>query len=427
MSHLAGSASVMEALPSWRDQEPLGKRQAIALPLMGAALGTLGLATLGAQRGWEPFATWYFPFAWYSLLACSEGVHARMTGRFHLLESPSLALATLAWSVPFWLGFELLNFRMTNWYYVFVPDDALWRWVGIVLSFATVLPSILMSERAVAGLGLFARMRSRTFEIPRWLPGTLQGTALAMIALALFWPRFFYPLIWGSLALFLDPLVYRRTPTRSLLGALATGRPALPARLVAGGLGIGVLWELLNAGARARWIYTVPGLETFKLWEMPLPGFLGFPVLALDGWAAWQALAMTGLAFAPRRERELDYSDDTSVPGRGARRPTRTLRLGAVAVAVLFSALVLRGMEQFTISSSKPRMAAIAGEAQRATPSRGIRSVLARRCTARRRSARHRRSTGAGNRLGGPRAALRASRHRDRARTRAGYDAHLHA
>ena len=30
-----------------------------------------------------------------------------------------------------------------------------------------------------------------------------------------------------------------------------------------------LLWELLNSVARAQWIYTVPGLEGAKLFEMP--------------------------------------------------------------------------------------------------------------------------------------------------------------
>jgi hypothetical protein len=45
------------------------------------------------------------------------------------------------------------------------------------------------------------------------------------------------------------------------------------------------VWELLNFWARTKWIYTVPGFEDWKLFEMPLAGFGGFPPLALSAFA----------------------------------------------------------------------------------------------------------------------------------------------
>ena len=48
-----------------------------------------------------------------------------------------------------------------------------------------------------------------------------------------------------------------------------------------GGAAIGFIWELLNINARAKWIYTVPFLEDARFFEMPLPGFFGFPPFAV--------------------------------------------------------------------------------------------------------------------------------------------------
>jgi hypothetical protein len=44
----------------------------------------------------------------------------------------------------------------------------------------------------------------------------------------------------------------------------------------------GVLWEFWNYWSRAKWHYTVPILERFKVFEMPVPGYLGFPAFALE-------------------------------------------------------------------------------------------------------------------------------------------------
>ncbi|MGH7573432.1 MAG: DUF4332 domain-containing protein, partial [Gemmatimonadota bacterium] len=174
---------------------------------------------------------------------------------------------------------------------------------------------------------------------------TIQATGVAGALLALAWPRLFFPLVWGSFTLIVDPWVYRRSPERSLLGDLERGRPGRILRLLLGGLAIGFLWELYNLQARGKWIYTVPGLEDLKLFEMPLLGFLGFPVFALDGFAAWQALVLTGAAV-PARD--------------GVGRAPRFARVAVAGAAIVFSALVLRGMERATISSTTPRLAGIA-------------------------------------------------------------------
>jgi hypothetical protein len=52
--------------------------------------------------------------------------------------------------------------------------------------------------------------------------------------------------------------------------------------LLASGLLCGVLWEFWNFWAGAKWHYTVPILEHLKIFEMPLPGYFGFPPFAVE-------------------------------------------------------------------------------------------------------------------------------------------------
>ncbi|MGH7550723.1 MAG: DUF4332 domain-containing protein [Gemmatimonadota bacterium] len=296
--------------------------------------------------GVEPFATWYYPFAWYSTLLVVDAAVARRGGRFFFLDRPAFLVSLLAWSVPFWLLFELVNFRVQNWYYVFVPDGAIARWMGIALSYATVLPAILGAERLLAVHGIARGSRIDPLRLTPRLLCAIQATGVAGALLALAWPRFFFPLVWGSFTLIVDPWVYRRAPERSLLGDLERGRPGRILRLLLGGLAIGFVWELYNLEARGKWIYTVPGLEDLKLFEMPLLGFLGFPVFALDGFAAWQALVLAGVA----------------VPKKGRMRPAPAISRAAVfGAAIAFSALVVGAMGRATVSSTTPRLAGIAG------------------------------------------------------------------
>jgi hypothetical protein len=52
--------------------------------------------------------------------------------------------------------------------------------------------------------------------------------------------------------------------------------------LVLSGFLCGNQLEFWNYWSRAKWHYTVPVLEGVKLFEMPLPGYLGFPAFALE-------------------------------------------------------------------------------------------------------------------------------------------------
>lgn len=298
------------------------------------------------RAGTEPFATWYYPLAWFPTLLMLDAVAAlRGGGRLFFVTRPNAILSMLAWSVPFWLFFELLNFRLENWYYVFVPDDPVARWAGIGLSFATVLPAIFLAERALGGSQDSSHAQpSRVLKPSRLYAIQLIG-AVALLA-PLVWPTFLFPLVWAGGLLLVDPWVYRRDPKRSLLADLERRQPGRALRLLVGGMMIGLLWELYNVSARGKWIYTVPGLEELKLFEMPLLGFFGFSVFALEGFAVYQGLVVIGLA----------------APDRGHTKPTSHIIVGLAAIlAIAFSALVLLGMERHTISSMTPRLADFQG------------------------------------------------------------------
>jgi hypothetical protein len=44
----------------------------------------------------------------------------------------------------------------------------------------------------------------------------------------------------------------------------------------------GWLWEFWNYWAAAKWLYIFPMFQGWKIFEMPAPGFLGFPPFALE-------------------------------------------------------------------------------------------------------------------------------------------------
>lgn len=356
-----------------------------------AGLWTLvgGLALLAgafalASMDTPPGRIFFYHLAWGGTLAAMAGGLARRTGRWPL-GAPA-AVSLFFWSAPVWYLYELVNFRIENWYYVLIAPEAPVRWVGTFLAFGTVLPALYLAYRWARELGFAEGWSRPRFEVgPVHLAAAL-ALGVAFAALAMWRPRAFYPLVWGAVTLLVEPWNHRRDPATSLLGDLSRGSWARIARLLAGGLFIGLLWELYNSMAAARWIYTVPGLERVKLFEMPFPGFLGFPVLALDGYVVYRALEGLGVAVPAWGEGDAGRAPaagegraggetpadphGTRAPGPGAGRggeDRTTFRPGRAAAAALaaltFCAAVQTGVDRWTLDSVYPDLEEVPGVA----------------------------------------------------------------
>ncbi len=308
-------------------------------------VGVLAVACTLLFLGVEPVPVYFYLFAWYPTLALLDGLARRADGRPSAFATPPAPLSVWLWSAPVWLLFEAFNLRLDNWYYVFVPPEPVLRWAGILLSFATVVPAILLAERLLDAWGIGKNWSSEPVVVTPGGLRVVQGLGVLQLGLALAWPGVFFPLVWGGMLLLCEPIVYRRRPDLSLFADLEDGYWGRAGRLLIGGAGIGLLWETFNFGARAKWIYTVPGLENLKVWEMPLLGFVGFPFFALEAWAMYHALCVAGVAI-PLGERRLA-------------RPRRALLAGTLAV--LGTAVVMRGIERGTVSSVAPTLADLPG------------------------------------------------------------------
>jgi len=310
------------------------------------ALLFFAVATISMLEEIRPFVNWYYICAWYPTIVVLDVLQARFSGRYYLLTRPGFAVSLLGWSAVLWFFFELVNFRVANWYYVFLPPERTARWTGTTISFMTVFPAVFLAERLLASRDIFAGTRWPTFHVSSRLLAVVFLAGIVFAALSLSWPNAFFPMIWGALTLLIEPLNYRRDPARSLLADLSQGRPGRLLRFLVGGLGVGFLWELYNIQSRSKWIYTVPGFESFKLFEMPLLGFLGFPVFALDCFVVYQALVLMRVA--------VPNDQGPVVPRLGIKR-RRTL-VAAIA-AVVFSLAALVGMDRWNTDSVRPALA----------------------------------------------------------------------
>lgn len=328
-----------------------------------AALAVLATATAGLALLIEPFPGWYYTLAWWSYIVGVDDVNRRLSGRSLLRDGPRhfayLALASVLW----WTLFELVNLRLGNWYYVMSPASRPVRWASGVVCFATVLPAIVETLALVESLGWLRSVRVAPL---RWTPGK-QKAVLALgifsAVLPLAWPDVFYPLIWGSAIFLLEPW-NRDHASRSFLRDLEAGEAGPFARTLVAGLVCGGLWELWNYWARSKWIYTVPGFEEAKLFEMPALGFLGFPPFAVECLVVLRFLGTVG--------------DRLGTAGRARARFAAAV-LGPTAVLGMFAAVDRVTVDSFYATTAELTVLPTGDRERLASAGLGSPELLARR------------------------------------------------
>lgn len=297
----------------------------------------------------EPFATFFYQCAWYGLILTFDQLIRARQGRSLIRACGPGFLALLFWSAVTWYFFELLNLRLQNWYYVFVVDDAAWRFIGTAVAFATVFPGIFWIDHYLALRGVGSQARGRPLRLSAAGLYLLQAAGVACLVLPWCWPAFFFPLVWLALVLIVAPLNYRRG-IDDLLRQLEAGEYGPLLRLLLAGLIAGLFWEFFNFWARAKWIYTVPFFDELKLFEMPLAGFLGFPPFAVECAVLYRFLVWHGLAPA-----------FSAYPAQKPARGWGVLKSIPFLLAAFFSAITHRYVERLSTASVTPRIERIAG------------------------------------------------------------------
>jgi uncharacterized membrane protein YdcZ (DUF606 family) len=240
-------------------------------------------------RGIEPAATYFSPMAWSSYILIADAAVFAISGHSRLREEPRGLLKMAALSIPLWLIFEAYNLRLANWAYVGLPQGQIERGIGYAWAFATITPGIFMTAALIESFGWF-QGDSRPLRISRATETAFMVLGAAMLLVPLVVPThaaaYLFGLVWLGFLFLLEPINHR-LHLPSFEGDLAQGhRARLYSFLVAGWV-CGWLWEFWNYWARAGWIYTFPIGQQWKIFQMPAPGYLAFPVYALECFAMY--------------------------------------------------------------------------------------------------------------------------------------------
>ncbi|HXZ20703.1 MAG TPA: hypothetical protein VEG63_12190 [Candidatus Acidoferrales bacterium] len=148
----------------------------------------------------------------------------------------------------------------------------------------TIIPAVLITADLVESFGWFAGEPPK-WKCPRTSLGGLTAAGSLCLSVPLLLPReageYLFALVWVGFILLLEPANYRLRLS-SLLRDVEEGRHSRLYALLVSGWVCGWLWEFWNYWAAARWQYTFPMFQRWKIFAMPAPGYLGFLPFALE-------------------------------------------------------------------------------------------------------------------------------------------------
>ena len=271
---------------------------------LGLGIILLAELLLAARVIWA--STFFTPIVWTGYILLVDGLVASLKGESRL-SAPGSFAALAFWSVPLWLVFEAYNLRLRNWVYVSMPSSPALDTLGYVWAFATIWPAIYETADFVEALGYFQPNHwPRTPSTPAARGLTALG-GLILVTVPLLVPArigsYLFGAVWMGFVLLLDPLNYQWRGA-SLLRDFEDGSHTKLGALLAAGWICGILWEFWNYWAGAGWLYIFSIGQSWKIFQMPAPGLLGFPPFAVECWVMFEFLRTIKRQFVSARKRD---------------------------------------------------------------------------------------------------------------------------
>ena len=256
--------------------------------LIGAAL--IAFAEISVVLDLRPFTTWVTPVAWTGYILLIDALVLRLRRGSLITDRPKEFVVMLPLSLAFWLVFEGFNHFIKNWQYINLPPSRLLTAIGMTWSFATIMPAICETTDLLQTLRVFRTTRVRRRKMGSGFLVTLIVLGAVCLLAPLLSPpkyaRYMAVPVWGCFIFLLEPINYR-LKTQSVLRDWESGKLEKLLSLLLAGSICGVLWEFWNFWAYTKWVYTVPIMGEIKIFEMPIIGWLGFPLLAVELYAMY--------------------------------------------------------------------------------------------------------------------------------------------
>lgn len=218
----------------------------------------------------------FFPL-WLGYTIFVDAVVYSRKGTSLIARNLKLFIGLFLISIPSWWLFELYNTITNNWLYdgrQFFTNIEYYLLAS--LSFSTVMPAVFETSELVGTFKWINHLNiKREIEPSLKTVWFLIITGILVLVIIIVFPEIFYPLVWLSAFLIIEPINILMK-NNSIFDYTASGEWRTVLALAFGCLICGFFWEMWNYYSYPKWKYNLPMLNTLHVFEMPLPGYIGY-------------------------------------------------------------------------------------------------------------------------------------------------------
>lgn len=234
------------------------------------------------------FSAWQlhtFTPLWLSFIVVINALSYRLKGQCMMTHQTHFFLALFPVSSVFWWFFEYLNRFVQNWHYL-GPEYGAWQYFWLAtLPFATVLPAVLSVREWLLGHAPFAAAFKDCVSLQPAHPKALAvlllvGSAVGLAGIGVY-PNLLFSLLWLSPGLIILSIQTLRGE-RQVFSDICRGDWSVAVSSALAALLCGWFWEMWNYYSLAKWQYSIPYVNRFHIFEMPVLGYAGYLPFGLE-------------------------------------------------------------------------------------------------------------------------------------------------
>ncbi|MBI2542922.1 MAG: hypothetical protein HYW24_01930 [Candidatus Aenigmarchaeota archaeon] len=233
----------------------------------------------------QPFVTWFTPMVWIGYILLIDSFVYMLKKSSYLMNKRFKLFMLSLLSINFWFLFEIVNkfSQFQGWYYVNLPESRITTFIMGTLSFATIVPAVLETSELVGALHLFRKKLNIRLPINGFIVAILFSIGIIFVLLPfVITSPWIWAFVWTGFILLIDPILYIFHDKKSILYQLKNRKFNVILSLFLAGYICGFLWEFWNYWAYTKWYYSIPVIESIKIFEIPAVGFLAYGPFALE-------------------------------------------------------------------------------------------------------------------------------------------------
>lgn len=223
---------------------------------------------------------------WVGYIFVVNALAKKRCGNCMITDRPAFFFSLFLASAVFWWFFEFLNRFVQNWYYGGIGELSSSSYVLFAtFPFSTVLPGVigtyeLIKTFPLAGAGMddFIRVNSGPSKAVPWAGLLLACGGLFGIGV---WPDYLFFSLWLAPLLLITSL-QAILGKETIFSGLKHGDWQRLYLMAVSALICGFFWEMWNFFSLAQWHYTIPFVEKFRVFEMPVLGYAGYIPFGLE-------------------------------------------------------------------------------------------------------------------------------------------------